>query len=243
MTDRCLLVVHHSPSPSMQALTQAVLAGAGDDLIEGVRVLARPALEATAADVLAADGLVLGTPANFGYMSGALKHFFDSTFLQVGGALGDDGSAGAAGTAGAAGAGGSGGGGSGARGRSPTACMSTAAMTRRARSARCARSSRRCRDARPRRCSTCSATSPTPTARPPTSSGARSRRCSATEPAPLDMRTGRPRRRAHPADDAREPPAPRSPPDQRVLSTRHPQVAAGAARAAAGRRRADRNRR
>ena len=47
---------------------------------------ARP-LEATADDVLAADGYLLGTTANFGYMSGALKHVFDSTFLQVGGAL------------------------------------------------------------------------------------------------------------------------------------------------------------
>ncbi|PVG83457.1 flavodoxin [Nocardioides gansuensis] len=94
-----LLVVHHSPTRSMQALTEAALAGARDDAIEGVDVVVRPALEATAEDVLAADGYLLGTPANFGYMSGALKHFFDSTFLQVGGAL--DESGGAAGSAGA----------------------------------------------------------------------------------------------------------------------------------------------
>ena len=88
-----LLIVHHSPTASMRRLTEAVLAGANDDLIEGVEVVARPALEATADDVLAADGYLLGTPANFGYMSGALKHFFDSTFLQIGGSLSPTGAA------------------------------------------------------------------------------------------------------------------------------------------------------
>lgn len=87
-----LLVVHHSPTASMQRLTDAVRAGAGDDALEGVSVRCVAALDASADDVLAADGVVLGTPANFGYMSGALKHFFDSTFLQVGASLGEDGS-------------------------------------------------------------------------------------------------------------------------------------------------------
>jgi multimeric flavodoxin WrbA len=82
-----LLVVHHSPTRSTGALLEAALAGAGDPAIEGVEVVARPALSATADDVLAADGYLLGTTANFGYMSGALKHFFDSTFLAVGGRL------------------------------------------------------------------------------------------------------------------------------------------------------------
>ena len=77
----------------MQSLTDAVLAGAGDDAIEGVEVVERPALEARADDVLGADGYLLGTTANFGYMSGALKHFFDTIFLEAGGALSDDGSA------------------------------------------------------------------------------------------------------------------------------------------------------
>ena len=88
-----LLVVHHSPTPSVVALTDAVVAGASDEAIEGVEVVVRAALEADADDVLAADGFVLGTPANFGYMSGALKHFFDTIFLQSGGTLADDGSA------------------------------------------------------------------------------------------------------------------------------------------------------
>lgn len=88
-----LLVVHHSPTSSLRTLTDAVLAGTRDEAIEGVEVVVRPALEASAEDVLAADGYLLGTPANFGYMSGALKHFFDTVFLQAGGALSDDGSA------------------------------------------------------------------------------------------------------------------------------------------------------
>ena len=86
-----LLVVHHSPSRSLQLLTDAVVAGAADPELQGVEVVVRHALEATAEDVLAADGYVLGTSANFGYMSGALKHFFDSTFLQIGGSLDDSG--------------------------------------------------------------------------------------------------------------------------------------------------------
>lgn len=88
-----LLVVHHSPTASVAALTEAVVAGASDDAIEDVEVVVRAALEANADDVLAADGFLLGTPANFGYMSGALKHFFDTIFLHAGGALSDDGSA------------------------------------------------------------------------------------------------------------------------------------------------------
>jgi multimeric flavodoxin WrbA len=75
-----LLIVHHTPSPTLQAMFEAVVAGATADEIEGVDVVRRPALAATAVDVLAADGYLLGTPANIGYMSGALKHFFDTVY-------------------------------------------------------------------------------------------------------------------------------------------------------------------
>ena len=88
-----LLIVHHSPTDLVQKLTDAVVAGANDDEIDGVEVVVKQALEADADDVLSADGYLLGTTANFGYMSGALKHFFDTIFLQAGGALSDDGSA------------------------------------------------------------------------------------------------------------------------------------------------------
>lgn len=77
---RRLLVVHHTPSPGMQALLEACLAGARDEEISGVDVLVRPALVASAVDVLEADAYLLGTPANIGYLSGAMKHFFDQIY-------------------------------------------------------------------------------------------------------------------------------------------------------------------
>jgi NAD(P)H-dependent FMN reductase len=73
-----LLVVHHTPSPNLQALLEAVRDGVA--LVDDVELVARPALSAGAADVLAADGVLLGTPANIGYMAGALKHFFDTIY-------------------------------------------------------------------------------------------------------------------------------------------------------------------
>jgi len=75
-----LLIVHHTPSPNLQAMFEAVLAGATTDEIDGVEVVRRPALAATAQDALEADGYILGTPANLGMMSGALKVFFDLAY-------------------------------------------------------------------------------------------------------------------------------------------------------------------
>jgi multimeric flavodoxin WrbA len=78
-----LLIVHHTPSPATRELLEAVLAGARDPDISGVDVQVRPALAATIPDMLDADGYLFGTTANFGYMSGALKHFFDTVYYPV----------------------------------------------------------------------------------------------------------------------------------------------------------------
>jgi multimeric flavodoxin WrbA len=78
-----LLVVHHTTSPALQALLEAALSGAHADGIEGVEVRVRPALVASPVDVLEADGFVLGTPANIGYLSGAMKHFFDGIYYPT----------------------------------------------------------------------------------------------------------------------------------------------------------------
>ena len=75
-----LLVVHHTPSPATQELLEAALAGARDDAISDVEVLVRPALVASVVETLEADGYLLATPANIGYISGALKHYFDTVY-------------------------------------------------------------------------------------------------------------------------------------------------------------------
>ncbi|MEO5653991.1 MAG: flavodoxin family protein [Marmoricola sp.] len=91
-----LNVIAHSPTRAMRALTDAVVAGTHDPAVLGVEVIVHEALDfargsADHEDLLEADGFLLGTTANFGYMSGALKHVFDSTFLHIGGALEDAG--------------------------------------------------------------------------------------------------------------------------------------------------------
>src|SRR5690625_4093564 len=78
-----LLIVHHTVSPATQEMLDAVLEGAQTDDIEGVEVYARAALAAGPAELLAADALLLGTPANIGYMSGALKYFFDRSYYTA----------------------------------------------------------------------------------------------------------------------------------------------------------------
>lgn len=72
--------MHHTTSPALQELLEAVLDGTRAEGLDGVDVIVRAALAATAVDVLAADGFLLGTPANIGYLSGAMKHFFDQVY-------------------------------------------------------------------------------------------------------------------------------------------------------------------
>lgn len=68
-------------------MADAVYAGATDPDVGDVEVSKVPTFEATAEDLLRADGLILGTPENFGYMSGQMKDFFDRTFYEVEGKI------------------------------------------------------------------------------------------------------------------------------------------------------------
>lgn len=75
-----LLVVHHTVSPATQELLDAALDGSRAEGLEAVTTEVRPALGAGVPDVLGADGFVLLTPANIGYLSGAMKYFFDTIY-------------------------------------------------------------------------------------------------------------------------------------------------------------------
>jgi len=78
-----LLVVHHTTSPALQTLLEAALDGTRAEGLDDIEVRVQPALAANVVDVLAADGFLLGTPANIGYMSGALKVFFDLVYYPT----------------------------------------------------------------------------------------------------------------------------------------------------------------
>jgi multimeric flavodoxin WrbA len=80
---RHLLVVYHSRSGGTGALADSAIAGAASDEIDGVEVRVKRAFDATVDDVRWCEGIVLGTPENFGYMSGALKDFFERIYYTV----------------------------------------------------------------------------------------------------------------------------------------------------------------
>lgn len=78
-----LLIVAHAPSPNTLRLQQAAERGAGHPDIESLEVIAKTPLEAGPEDVRACDAILLGTTENLGYMSGALKDFFDRSYYPV----------------------------------------------------------------------------------------------------------------------------------------------------------------
>jgi multimeric flavodoxin WrbA len=87
MPDKHLLIVYHSQTGSTIRMADAVIRGATHADVDGVEVRAKTALDADADDLLWADGFILGTPENFGYMSGAMKYFLDRAYYPCEGKL------------------------------------------------------------------------------------------------------------------------------------------------------------
>ena len=87
MASKNLLIIYHSKTGKTERLAQAVYEGANSALFESVSVTTKTAREAGPKDIIESNGLLLGTPENFGYMSGAMKDFLDRTFYEVEGKI------------------------------------------------------------------------------------------------------------------------------------------------------------
>ena len=79
-SQKTLLIVSHAPSPNTRSLLEAVVEGTAGAETENVNVVVLSPFDAGADDVMAASALIVGTTENLGYMSGALKDFFDRVY-------------------------------------------------------------------------------------------------------------------------------------------------------------------
>jgi multimeric flavodoxin WrbA len=75
-----LLIIAHAPSSNTRDLRESVERGARSDDVEGIDVRSLSPFDAGPQDVLTAQAIILGTTENLGYMSGALKDFFDRIY-------------------------------------------------------------------------------------------------------------------------------------------------------------------
>tara|TARA_B100000519_G_scaffold57687_1_gene48226 strand:+ start:158 stop:625 length:468 start_codon:yes stop_codon:yes gene_type:complete len=83
MAEKHLLIVAHAPSENTQRLLKAVCDGAQSGDTPRVLVEALSPFDAGSEQILRADAIILGTTENLGYMSGALKDFFDRSYYSV----------------------------------------------------------------------------------------------------------------------------------------------------------------
>ena len=82
-----LLIVYHSQTGKNQVMAEAVFRGTQNPDIAGVQTQLLRAREAGPENLIWADAVILGTPENFGYMSGAMKDFLDRAYYPCEGKL------------------------------------------------------------------------------------------------------------------------------------------------------------
>jgi multimeric flavodoxin WrbA len=80
-----LLIVYHTQGVRTAEMAQAVLRGARE--VDDVETVLKRAFDATLDDLLAASGIIFGTPENFGYMAGAVKDFLERVFYPAQGKI------------------------------------------------------------------------------------------------------------------------------------------------------------
>ena len=76
-----LLLIYHSQKGHNLKLAEACLTGIQKE--EGLEIRFQKASDTVLEDVLWADGIILVTAEYFGYMSGAMKDFFDRTYYPA----------------------------------------------------------------------------------------------------------------------------------------------------------------
>ncbi len=74
-----LLIICHTPSKNTKRLANSLQIGANHTDLD-IHLTCLTPFEADHDHVLHADAIILGTTENFGYMSGALKDFFDRIY-------------------------------------------------------------------------------------------------------------------------------------------------------------------
>jgi NAD(P)H dehydrogenase (quinone) len=70
-----ILIAYHSRTGNTEKMATAVREGAAS--VTGVQIVLRKVDEVTSDEILKADGIVLGTPVEWGSLSAEAKHFLD----------------------------------------------------------------------------------------------------------------------------------------------------------------------
>ncbi len=78
---KTLLIVYHTQSGNTEKLADAAYRGACEAKMMETRLVR--AYDASLQDLLSCQALLIGSPENFGYMSGGMKDFFDRTFYPA----------------------------------------------------------------------------------------------------------------------------------------------------------------
>lgn len=78
---KTLLIIWHSRTGATEQMAEAARESASAE--DGVQVIALRAEHASAADVLAADALLLAAPENLASLSGAMKEFLDRSYYDL----------------------------------------------------------------------------------------------------------------------------------------------------------------
>lgn len=77
---KSILVIYHSQGGTMELMANRFVKGAAKE--ENVEILFKRAADADVNDLLACNGIAIGSPEYFGTMAGMIKDFFDRTYEQ-----------------------------------------------------------------------------------------------------------------------------------------------------------------